>query len=148
MFLLDNSQSERIGFDLTAFVEELAKCYNQICINLKNTISKVSPHSMLVTGEPEWIDPTDISECSQLIELPDARDLKQIILRYSGYSTEAGVADVQFFHQEMQTTLLNYLKPMPLMKERKEEFIYVQFVGDSGHFLIEMKGEEHIKTLK
>ena len=37
---------------------------------------------------------------------------------------------------------------MPLMKERKEEFSYVQFIGDSGHFLIEMKGEEHGKTLK
>ena len=50
------------------------------------------------------------------------------------------MCELQYFFLEIQTAIINHFQSIPLMKENRIEFEYVQFIGDNKHFLIDMKG--------
>lgn len=39
----------------------------------------------------------------------------------------------------MQAALVNYFQAVPLLKENKKDYGFVQFIGENNHFIAEMK---------
>ena len=81
---------------LSTFVEELAICYNNVCELLKFHVSKVRPNSILLKKNADELDPTEVTDPSKLLTLPDLDYLKDMIKKNSNYSVEPKASHLQY----------------------------------------------------